>query len=257
MKRELWLRRPLMNAAGTLGLVPDPRAPLGWDSLGAFVTDPISRLPRSPAREPRLQPVDGGFLLHSGLPNPGLRLALRRCARRWASAALPVIVHLMADAPAATARMVQRLEGRENILAVELGFPPEAAPVEVRACLQAALGELPVIVNLPAADAAGAGPELITLGAAAISFAAPRSTFVEKDGTEISGRLYGPGLFPRTLEATRACAALGLPVIAAGGVYTAEQAQALLSAGALAVQLDAVLWKQGGLPAGKAETGAA
>jgi len=38
-------------------------------------------------------------------------------------------------------------------------------------------------------------------------------------------------------------AAAGLPVIAGGGVYTPEQAQALLDAGALAVQLDSVLWR--------------
>jgi dihydroorotate dehydrogenase len=37
----------------------------------------------------------------------------------------------------------------------------------------------------------------------------------------------------------------GLPVIGAGGIYTLEQAQAMLAAGALAVQLDGIIWKEG------------
>jgi dihydroorotate dehydrogenase len=35
---------------------------------------------------------------------------------------------------------------------------------------------------------------------------------------------------------------LGLPIIGAGGVYTKEKADAMLSVGALAVQVDAALW---------------
>jgi NAD(P)H-dependent flavin oxidoreductase YrpB (nitropropane dioxygenase family) len=35
-----------------------------------------------------------------------------------------------------------------------------------------------------------------------------------------------------------------LPLLAGGGVHTPEQAQALLAAGAAAVQLDSVVWSQ-------------
>jgi NAD(P)H-dependent flavin oxidoreductase YrpB (nitropropane dioxygenase family) len=37
----------------------------------------------------------------------------------------------------------------------------------------------------------------------------------------------------------------GVPVIAAGGVYKQRQVEALMEAGAIAVQLDAVLWSLG------------
>ena len=57
-----------------------------------------------------------------------------------------------------------------------------------------------------------------------------------------TGRLYGPSLFPRGLETVYSAAKLGLPIIGAGGVWTKENAEAMLSAGALAVQVDAVLW---------------
>ena len=45
-KRDLYFRKPLMNAAGTLGFSPDPRASVAWEDLGAFVTNPISLRPR-------------------------------------------------------------------------------------------------------------------------------------------------------------------------------------------------------------------
>jgi dihydroorotate dehydrogenase len=38
-----------------------------------------------------------------------------------------------------------------------------------------------------------------------------------------------------------------LPIIGGGGVYRKEDALAMLESGALAVQMDAVLWKSGGL----------
>ena len=58
----------------------------------------------------------------------------------------------------------------------------------------------------------------------------------------VSGRLYGPAILPLALNAVRSLKKLGLPVIAGGGVFRKKDGEAMLSAGALAVQLDAVLW---------------
>jgi dihydroorotate dehydrogenase len=69
----------------------------------------------------------------------------------------------------------------------------------------------------------------------------PKGTPTGKGGL-ITGRLYGPSLFPRTLETVYSAAKIGLPIIGAGGVWTKENADAMLSVGALAVQVDAVLW---------------
>src|SRR5512143_377403 len=121
-KRDLIFRKLLLNAAGTLGFAPDGRAPVPWDRLGAFVTNPISLHARRAAASPSLIEFPGGLLIHSGLPNPGLASALRRYAHRWQDAQLPVIVHLMADRPEQTRRMVRALEGCENGMAAERGF---------------------------------------------------------------------------------------------------------------------------------------
>ena len=84
------------------------------------------------------------------------------------------------------------------------------------------------------------GPRLIQEGAQAIRISAPRGAWMTDH--LITGRLYGPSLFPRVLETVYSAAKLGLPTIGAGGVWTKENAEAMLSAGALAVQVDAVLW---------------
>jgi dihydroorotate dehydrogenase len=55
--------------------------------------------------------------------------------------------------------------------------------------------------------------------------------------------LQGPALFPQALLTVRDAAQANLPVIAAGGVDSKGNADAMLSAGALAVQVDASLWK--------------
>jgi dihydroorotate dehydrogenase len=59
----------------------------------------------------------------------------------------------------------------------------------------------------------------------------------------VTGRLSGPALFPQALLAVRDAARVNIPVIGAGGVGSKENADAMLSAGALAAQVDASLWK--------------
>src|SRR5262249_186697 len=118
-KRDLVFRTPLMNAAGTLGFAPEPHVPIEWPPFGAFATNPLTLRPRAPVAAPHMLPYPGGFLLHTGLPNPGFSATLKTYAPRWATTKLPIIVHLMADRPEETAQMVQRLENLENVAAIE------------------------------------------------------------------------------------------------------------------------------------------
>ena len=255
-KNDLSFVTPLMNAAGMLGYAPDPRAVLNtfpsgtWDDLGAFVTNPLSLRARRPVNTPQQIDYPGGMLLHAGLPNPGFSAILKKYARRWASTHQPIIVHLMADSPEETARMVRTLECLENIAAVELGFSALPAADGILATLDMAQGELPLIVNLAMDQVLSLGSLAVQHGAAALSFAAPRGTLPgtvpldpEEAWSMINGRLYGPGLYPQSLSLLRSAVRLGLPVIGGVGVYTQQQAYAMLASGALAVQLDTMLWK--------------
>lgn len=256
MKRDLYFSKPLMNAAGSLGFAPDARAGIPLDSFGAFVTNPFSLRPRMPAAKPELVEYSGGFLLHTGLPNPGIRAGLKKYASRWDKSGLPIIVHLMADRPEETQNMVRLLETQENVMAAELGFAPLLADDILLLTLEMCVGELPLIFSLPIEQVLSLGPRLIQEGAQAISISAPRgalplspnrslqsaSESPNVRGELITGRLYGPSLFPKSLEIVFSAAKLGIPIIGAGGVWNKENAEAMVAAGALAVQVDAALW---------------
>lgn len=233
----------MMNAAGMLGYAPNFRDSLPWDDFGVFVTNPLSLHPRLPAVKPELINYPGGLLLHTGMPNPGFKSVLKKYAAQWARIQLPIMVHLMADRPEETMTMVHALEGLENIVAVELGFAPQLADDIIVLVVDMCMGELPLVVNLPAEQVLSLGPRVVSAGAAAVSLAAPRGALPDEDGKLVTGRLYGPSLFPQSLETVHSASRLGLPLIAAAGVYSGDDSNAMLSAGAMAFQLDAVLWK--------------
>ena len=74
-----------------------------------------------------------------------------------------------------------------------------------------------------------------------MGIAAPRGARALRVAS-VSGRLFGPSLLPQSLELVRQAAAIGIPVIGSGGVFNDSDVHAMLAAGALAVELDAVLW---------------
>ena len=250
MKRDLYFSETLMNAAGSLGFAPDSRNGISLDSFGAFVTNPFSLRPRLPTSQPAVIEYPGGFLLHTGLPNPGLKEGLKKYSAKWTRSDLPVIVHLMADRPEETQNMVRMLEEIENVMAVELGFAPLLADDILMLTLEMSLGELPLIFSLPVEQVLSLGPRLVQDGAQAISIAAPRGALnpllPKGEGLEmreiVTGRLYGPSLFPQSLDIVRSASKFGIPIIGSGGVWSKENADAMLSVGALAVQVDAALW---------------
>jgi len=240
MKRDLYFSKPLMNAAGSLGFAPDTRAGISLDSFGAFITNPFSLRPRTATSQPKALEYPGGFLLHTGLPNPGLKSGIKKYASKWDKSSLPIIVHLMADRPEETQNMVRMLEEIENVMAVELGFAPLLANDIILLTLEMCLGEIPLIFSLPVEQVLSLGPRLIQDGAQAISIAAPRGALMTDH--LVTGRIAGPSLFPQTLDTVNNAAKLGIPIIGSGGVWTKENADAMISVGAMAVQVDAVLW---------------
>jgi dihydroorotate dehydrogenase (NAD+) catalytic subunit len=235
-----------MNATGSLGFAPDTHCSMDWSELGAFITNPISLTPRTPAHGRRFVAYPGGFLLHTGYPNPGLSQILRRYARRWSSSPLPVIVHLLARSVEEVAKMARRLENVEGVSGLEVGMVSGASSDMVVACTQAASGELPVIMQLPMERFIDLASAAIQAGAVAVSLAPPRGIYPAQDSESVQGRLYGPAILPMALRVVHELTQLGIPTIGAGGIYTQEHKNAMLAVGALAVQLDAVLWRGAG-----------
>jgi dihydroorotate dehydrogenase len=245
-KYDFLIQPPLLNAAGSLGFTPNPHGTIDLEGLGGFITNPLSFKPRSPARDRVCLAYPGGFLLHTGFPNPGFRKALRLYRHRWERSVTPVIVHLLSETQEELTEMTQRLEGIEGVAGIELGLAPETPTQFAAELIKACSGELPLIVCLPLDRAAELSTAIVGSEVAAVSLGPPRGVFPGQDGKLYKGRLYGPAIFPQALAAVRRLHAMGLTVIGAGGVYTRKSAEIMLEAGASSVQFDSVLWR--GLP---------
>jgi dihydroorotate dehydrogenase len=245
-KFDLSFATAYQNASGSLGFIPPADHP-DVARLGAFVTNPISLKPRSATRSPLVIRYPGGFLLHTGYPNPGLRMAMQRFAPHWSRMEIPVIVHLLCIRVSDLPEMINRLEKVSGIIAIELGLPPQIEPDMLLSLAQAVVGELPIIMRIPLDQVNGLIDKLALLagehGIAAFSLGPPRGVLPGGTNRLVHGRLYGPGIFPFAMAALHRLAALKVPVIGGGGVYSLEQAEVMLAAGALAVQFDAVLWR--------------
>lgn len=244
IQTDLSLSSPWMNAAGFGGFHPGgdwflPERP------GAFVTHPISWLAREPAHDRTLIEYPGGFLLHTGHPNPGFRAALRKYQSRWERSETPIWVHLLAEEPGSVHQMVCMLENIEAVAAIEISLPPAVDIERARDLLNAAYGEMPLVACLPVSEVESPWAQaLAEFPLAAVALTAPRGRLQNGAGKWISGRLYGSGTFPFLTSAFFSLQRrTSLPLIFSGGILRRSQAEMLLKAGACAVQLDTALWR--------------
>jgi len=247
-KRGLSLRNPVMNASGILGFADEYRGLIDFDCLGAFVTNALTFTPRTPAHPPNALSLSKGLLIHTGLPNPGVPVALRRYANDWEHLGPPVIVHIAATSPADVERSVAHLEGADGVSGIELGFVDHISAEEMARLIRAARGGPPLIARLPLARADELCEAAARAGADALTLGAPPRFSVQGDDQAVTGRLYSPDNFPLALEAVRAVAAkgLGLPLIGAGGIYSLANAREMLGLGAMAIQVDGAVWSDPG-----------
>lgn len=244
-KEDLVFKKPICNAPGILGFSPSPQRMPYLDQFGAFFTNPISLHPRRPASIRGVVHNTDGIWLHSGFPNPGLRSVLRKHAARWERSPIPVIPHLMADATAPLDLFLRLLEDISTLMAVEISFPPEWTDSDIVLYLPKKSFDLPLILSLAPARLPAFCENYSSLPVVAFSMAARREIDSSEDANTIRGRNYGRALFPKTLRLVEDLSQRGIPLIASGGIYEPEQVAQCLQAGAIAVQLDTILWVVG------------
>jgi dihydroorotate dehydrogenase (NAD+) catalytic subunit len=244
-KRDFILDPILTNVTGMLGFSDESIPTIDLSRLGAFVTNPISLNPRTPARPPRVIPFHGGFLLHTGHPNPGLSAILRKHQDRWKKLPCPVIVHLLGQDPYELSGMIESLEDVEAVAAIEIGLETADADTASQLTLAALQSELPVVIQVPLDCSENVVMAIADSGANAIALGPPRGSLPGPRAEIVSGRLFGPALFPTALQAVfKWSTLLDNPVIASGGIYDSSQMKTMLAAGASAVQLDGILWTE-------------
>jgi len=247
-KRELELASPLLVAAGALGYAPLSLEAATRAAFGAFITPPLTARPLAGAASPRLARTTAGYVQHTGLRNPGLRQAIRLHARSWQRAGLPVIVALYGQTSGEFGDLAAKLAEVDWVQGLELHFPRPMEADEMAECTRAASAEsdVPCLVRLPFQGTIIAARACAEAGADALVVAAPPyARAMDEDGAWVYGPLHSPALAPAYAELLYEVAGeVDVPLIGRGGIADIGDVLALVSAGAVAVQVDSLLWVQ-------------
>jgi dihydroorotate dehydrogenase (NAD+) catalytic subunit len=246
-KIGLRLTSPLIAGSGAAGFGDAWPPGVRSEMFGALVTAPFSLRPQRGPGPPRLVEAPGGYLLATGDHNPGYGRVVRDHAATWARSEIPVIAALAGSTPADWARLAAHLEEETAVAGLQLALPGDAGAADTSAWVSAArrASTLPLLVLLPAAHSEQLAETCAEDGADALVIGTPpTAAYPDGAGSLVEAPVGGPAALPFTLRALRAVArlGLGLPLVAAGGVYRIEDARLCLEIGALAVQVRGLLW---------------
>ena len=252
-------RSPLLTASGTAGygdiLFQSPSYP---PSLGGFVTKGISLRPRKGNPPPRIFETPCGLLNAIGLENIGLTSFLRTVVPHLKKTKIPFIVNIFGEKIDELCEISETLSDVPEIAALELnvscpnvkaggisfGKDEKLLREVVESVKRSSAKPLwvkltPNVTDIAAlaqvADSAGADVLTIANSYPGLAVNCLNERF---ELGNITGGLTGPAVKPLTLFAVREVVrATRLPVIAAGGVWTAMDALEYLLIGAHAVQI--------------------
>lgn len=257
-KYGLTLANPVMTASGTFSNGIEYRKVFDTDRLGAIVSKGTTLRPRKGNAVPRTCETAAGMLNSIGFQNIGLRALVRDVAPVWATWKVPVIVNILGDTVAEYATLARELDGVPGVAGLELniscpnldlggmefGVDPDTAAEVTAAVLRA--GQLPVVVKLTpnvtdvvsiARAVESAGADAICVANTVLGMAIDIRTRRPLIGRGFGG-LSGPAVKPIILrQVYQVAGAVAIPVIASGGIMTAEDAIEYLLAGASAVQV--------------------
>jgi dihydroorotate dehydrogenase (NAD+) catalytic subunit len=245
-KIGLSLTNPVLIASGCGGYGQAYRQLIDLSVFGALVTNPITLRPQRGTAQPRLAETSAGFVLNTGGQNPGVKKIIRAYSKHWRNWSVPVIAHLPADEPDDLRRTAGALANTDTVAGIELGIPPSAAPRDIAVWIQAVREGcmLPLLVRLPLDTAVEMAEIAVEAAVDALVIGSPPLGSAQTLGGEwVNGYLYGPALHSMALHAVRWISNIvDIPLIAAGGIHSLADAQALLTAGAAAIQLDSLLF---------------
>lgn len=255
----LRLANPIITAAGTFGYGVEFAHLVDLNSLGGIVTKGISRGPIEGAPAPRVHETASGMLNAIGLQNIGVEAFVKDRLPLLRKYNTHRIVNVFGYCLDDYVEVIRRLEEVDGISAYELniscpnvkkggmqfGNNPTLVEEVVGAARKAA-GSKPLWVKLSplvtdigligrAAEAAGA--DALTVANTYPAMAVDVSTGEPVLGNTTGG-LSGPAIKPITLRLVwEVQKAVRIPVVALGGVETAEDVLEYMTVGASAVQV--------------------
>jgi dihydroorotate dehydrogenase (NAD+) catalytic subunit len=250
------LRHPVINGSGTFDAIAARRAfgdqLLDEFPFSAFVSKTITPEPRDGNPPPRLWETPSGLINSIGLPNKGLDGFLAADLPQLAELPVPLIVSVMATSQDEFARLVEAVGNREGVDALELnvscpnvesGLIVGESPDETRSLLRRLrpLTQKPLLIKLtpniadPVPVAQGAedgGADAVSLinTLRAVAFDPDKGDRWLGGGT---GGLSGPAVRAVAMAQVHSVAsAVGIPVVAMGGISTGRDAAEMIGAGA-------------------------
>jgi dihydroorotate dehydrogenase (NAD+) catalytic subunit len=254
----LELAHPVINGSGTFDAIAARRA--FGDALderfpfSAFVSKTITLEPRAGNPPPRLWETPAGLINSIGLPNKGLVGYLEEDLPELTRLPVPLITNVMGSSAAEVGRLVEAVDAREEIAAIELnvscpnvktGLDLGADPESLAGLLREVrpLTAKPLVVKLTpnTADVGAVAEAAEAEGADAVSLINTlRAMALTADGEPWlgggTGGLSGAAVFPVALAQVAAVARrVSIPVVGMGGIRTAVHARQLLEAGATLV----------------------
>jgi dihydroorotate dehydrogenase (NAD+) catalytic subunit len=259
-------RNPYFAASGCFGYGLEYKEHIPPATLGAVVTKTVTPQPRSGNSTPRLQETPAGLLNSIGLQNVGLESYLRDKLPPLLAAGGAPFVSIAATTLDEYAAMADRLAAYPEIVAVEvnLGCPnvdaggdkdaAEARAVEqFTRTVKSRLPDKAVAIKLTpnvtdimhlAAGAEQGGADAIvainTVVGMDIDLRQRRPVF-----ERVRAGLSGPAIFPiALLKVWEIAERVRIPVVAVGGIATADDVLKFFMAGATAVQLGTVLFSR-------------
>jgi len=258
----LKLASPVLSASGTFGHEDEMAAWIDLREPGAVVLKTVTLHPRRGNPPPRIVEVPGGILNSIGLPNEGvdhlIAVTLPRMRGRCSSLVVNVagervpefgvVGEKLAAAHAQHPEDFQAIELNLSCPNVESGFPFAKSPSMAEQCVRLVRDRIGVplfaklspnvadIAEIALACKAG-GADGLTLSNTALGMALDWKTGRPKLGAGHGG-FSGPALRSQAVYLVY-CAykKTGMPILAAGGVETAEDVMEFLAAGAGAVQV--------------------
>ena len=267
---SLVMKNPVTTASGTFGYGREYDAYFNVAQLGAVTTKSISLNPRPGNRSPRLVETPSGLLNAIGLQNVGLEVYLAEKVPFLRKKGATIIANIYGHAPDEYVQLAERLEreGAADALEANLSCPnvhdarnsrgsalvaqdPEKVAEYTRAIRS--VTKLPLIIKLtpnvtdirePALAAQEAGADGLALINTLMGMSIDPDTRRPRLANLVGG-LSGPAIRPVALKMVWDVArTVKIPLLGMGGICDASDAIQFLLAGATAIAVGSMTFRQ-------------
>lgn len=254
------LKNPVMTASGTFGSGAEYAEFVDLNQLGAVVTKGVANKPWEGNPTPRIAETYGGMLNAIGLQNPGIDLFVERDIPFLTKYDTKIIVNVCGRTLEDYCEVVKRLANQPidmleiniscpNVKEGGIAFGQNPKMVEEITREVKKYAKQPVIMKLSpnvtdiaemakAAEAGGADVVSLINTITGMKIDVHRRTFALANKT---GGLSGPAIHPIAVRMVYEVAkAVKIPIIGMGGIATAEDALEMILAGATAISVGTV-----------------